>query len=343
MMPAIRFQHGFSLIGTLMGLLVGLMVAASALGTAAYMEAQKRAAMGGNSALANGAFGIFRIESETKLAGLGLLMRKSIACPAMNLSYRGTVLLDGAPLYPSEIADGAAASDTLSIAYLDSLLSAAPAQVLIAMADSADSIKVANAPDTQAGRFALLQGALPGLPCTLFQITSVTVSSFGQDLAHVGGDYNGGAFTTPVAYPENSQAAISTGLRWITFRINNNMLEEVDNITGAVLLVASDIIAMKVQYGVTDGVSTSISNWTGATGLYAAPSMQAMQNVRAIRVGLLARSPDKNTTCAASDAAPRLWPDGPSFDVTGNPQWQCYRYRIFNIVIPLLNVALGTR
>lgn len=340
---AIRCQHGFSLVGTLTGLLVGLMVAASALGTASYMEAQKRASMGSNSALANGAFGIFRIESETKLAGLGLLARKSLACPAMNLSYRGTVLLDGVPLYPATVLDGAALSDTLTIAYMDSLLGAATAQVLIPMADSADSIMVSNAPDAQTGRFALLQSALPGLPCTLFQITGVNASSFGKDLAHVGGDYNGGAFTTRVAYPENSRAAISAGLRWITFRVNHNTLEEVDNITGAVMVVASDILALKVQYGVTNGVSTSITNWTSATGTYAAPSLPDMQNVRAVRVGLLARSPDKNTRCAASVGAPRLWPSGPSFDVTGTPDWQCYRYRAFNLSIPLVNVVLGIR
>lgn len=343
MKQSTRLQHGFSLIGTLMGLLIGLMVAASALGTAAYMEAQKRAAMGSNSALVNGAFGIFRIESETKLAGLGLLMRKSLACPAMNLSYQGAVLLDGAPLYPAVIVDGAALSDTLTIAYMDSLLSAATAQLLLPMADAADSIKVSNAPDAQAGRFALLQSALPGLPCTLFQITGVTASSFGKDLVHAVGDYNGAAFTNAIAYPENSRAAISSGLRWITFRINNNTLEEVDNITGAVMLVASDIIAMKVQYGATDGVSTSISNWNAATGLYAAPSMPDMQNVHAVRIGLLARSPDKNTTCAASAGAPRLWPAGPAFDVTGNPDWRCFRYRTFTLLIPLINVALGTR
>lgn len=51
----LKRQGGFSLISTMTGLIVGMMVAASALGTVAFMEAQKRTAMGSNSALANGA------------------------------------------------------------------------------------------------------------------------------------------------------------------------------------------------------------------------------------------------------------------------------------------------
>ena len=341
MKPSLTAQQGFSLAGTMTGLLVGLMVAASALGTASFMEAQKRAAMGGNSALTNGSFGIFRIESASKLAGLGLLAQKSFACTSINLSYKGIVLLDGAPLYPLLIADGGALSDTLSVAYVDSLTSAAPAHLLMPMANEADSIKVSNAPDAQVGRLLLVQST--ALPCTVFGITAVTSSGFGRDIAHAGGDYNGGAYSTPVAYLENSRAAVSTGLTWSTFRINRNTLEEVNNITGAVMVVASDIIAMKAQYGITDGVSSSISNWVAATGLYAAPSLTDMERVRAVRVGLLARSPDRNPDCLASDGAPPLWPAGPTFNIMASSDWKCFKYRSLNMVIPLVNVALGKR
>jgi type IV pilus assembly protein PilW len=334
-------QRGFSLASTMTGMLVGLMVAASALGTASFMEAQKRASMGGNSALANGSFGIFRIESASKLAGLGLLSQKSFACNSINLSYKGTVLLDGAPLYPLLIVDGGTLSDTLTVAYTDSLTSAAPAHLLMPMANDTDSIKVSNAPDAQIGRLLLVQSS--ALPCTLFGITAVTSSGFGQDIVHAGGDYNGGAYATAVAYPENSRAAVSSGLTWTTFRINRNTLEEVNNITGTVLVVATDIIAMKAQYGVTDGVSSTISGWVGATGAYAVPALPDMQKVRAIRVGLLVRSQDKNTTCLASDGAPTLWPAGPAFNVTAMVDWKCFKYRTLSMVIPLVNVALGMR
>jgi type IV pilus assembly protein PilW len=132
-------------------------------------------------------------------------------------------------------------------------------------------------------------------------------------------------------------------LTWTTFRINRNTLEEVNNITGTVLVVATDIIAMKAQYGVTDGVSSTISGWVGATGAYAVPALPDMQKVRAIRVGLLVRSQDKNTTCLASDGAPTLWPAGPAFNVTAMVDWKCFKYRTLSMVIPLVNVALGMR
>ena len=63
------------------------------------------------------------------------------------------------------------------------------------------------------------------------------------------------------------------------------------------------------------------------------------------RQGIVTRSPqrekpDASNNCEASLAKPRL------FDVEIDPDvtdWQCYRYRVSTVVVPLRNLVLGLR
>ena len=337
----LKRQQGFSLVSTMVGLTIGLIVAATAIGTASFMEAAKRTSMGSNSALMNGAMGLFRIESETKQAGLGLMYQNNFACPRMNLSYGDELRLDGAPLYPASIEDGEAQSDTLSVAYLNSLTGATFAQVMLPMGTSSSVLKLSNAPDVRVGGVVLLQDITPSNPCTLVEVSEVTATDFGTNVGHTGGMLNSGEFTTPVLYTEKSRAAASSSFVWSTFRVRNNTLEEVNNITGTSTVIADGVVRFKAQYGITDGNNTTVSSWVPATGAYAGPTSADMLRVRAVRIGVVARAPEPDTQCAAKNGVFTLWPDGPTVDVTKEPKWNCYRYRTFNLVVPLVNVAMG--
>jgi len=335
-------QQGASLVEMLVGLTVGLIVAATAAGTASFMEAQKKVSMGTNSALANGALGLFRIESETKLAGLGLMAKQNFACPSFNLSYNKQVRLDGDELFPVSIVDGGEDdSDSLTIAYLNSLTGASYAQVLLPMLGADSEVKLANAPDAIVGSVLLLQESKPGVPCTVVQVSGRKDSAFGADISHAKGAYNGGGFSNPVAYSEGSRASASRAFVWSTFRVRENTLEEVNNVTGEATPIADGIIAMRARYGTTDGSSTSVSSWQSATGAYESPAATDMYKVRAVRIGLVARSLDRDQSCSSTKKELTLWPDGPVVDVSAEKDWKCYKYRTFNMVVPLINVVMG--
>lgn len=334
-------QQGFSLISIMVGLAIGLIVAATALGTTSFMEAFKRTSMGSNSALVNGAMAVSRIESEAKQAGLGLMYQNNFACSRMNVSYGDELRLDGAPLYPAQIADGDDQSDTLSIAYLNSLTGATFAQVMLPMETSSSVIKLSNAPDARVGGVVLLQDIVPANPCTLVGVSALTPTDFGINVGHTGGMLNAGEFTTPVLYTEKSRAATSTSFVWSTFRVRNNTLEEVNELTRTSTVIADGVVGFQAQYGITDGDSATVSSWVGATGAYATPAAADMLRVRAVRIGLVTRAPERNAQCTTRAGVFTLWPDGPSVNVTKEPNWKCYSYRKFNLVIPLVNVAMG--
>lgn len=337
----LKRQQGFSLVSTLVGLTIGLIVAATALGTASFMEAAKRTSMGSNSALMNSAMALFRIESETKQAGLGLMYQNNFACPRMNVSYGTAVRLDGAPLYPASIVNGGNASDTLSIAYLNSLTGATFAQLMLPMDSSSSVLKLSNAPDVKVGGVVLLQDITPSNPCTLVGVSALTPTDFGINVGHTGGMLNAGQFTTPVLYTEKSRAAASTSFVWSTFQVRNNTLEEVNRLTGTSTVIADGVVGFKAQYGITDGSNPGVASWVPATGTYAAPTPADMLRVRAVRIGVVARAQEQDTGCATRSGVFTLWPDGPSVDVTNEPRWNCYKYRTFSLVVPLVNVAIG--
>ncbi len=49
----------------------------------------------------------------------------------------------------------------------------------------------------------------------------------------------------------------------------------------------------------------------------------------------------KGAQCDATKVPPTSWDGGPALDLSSNPDWQCYRYRTFSLVIPLKNVVFG--
>ncbi len=152
--------------------------------------------------------------------------------------------------------------------------------------------------------------------------------------------------------------AVNT-LRQFTKQINNAPAEA----------VAENIVSMQAQYGITTlGAAINpqaITCWVNPTGANSNPSnatcplgdtanwtlagLQAvpanMRRIKAIRVAIVARNNlrEKATggVCTTSTTAPISWLNGPLVNLSADPEWQCYRYKVYQTIIPLNNVILG--
>lgn len=130
--------------------------------------------------------------------------------------------------------------------------------------------------------------------------------------------------------------------------------------------VASNIVDMQVQYGVSDLPSVTIPHpqpvtcWTDATGSgcnatagsnWNAPVHADVVRIKAIRVAILARSakdesetdgtcklPAPNLTSWTTPTTTPASSTAPSFTV---PAADCYRYKAYQTIIPLRNVVWG--
>lgn len=125
--------------------------------------------------------------------------------------------------------------------------------------------------------------------------------------------------------------------------------------------LSSNIVSIQAQYGVAalPAGNQSVGCWTDATGTacngtnWAAPPASDVARIKAIRVAVVARSslmerpPVAGGVCTAtpSPAAPNYpqWNGGAggvvaTIDVTAIPNWQCYRYKVYQTIIPLRNI-----
>jgi type IV pilus assembly protein PilW len=140
--------------------------------------------------------------------------------------------------------------------------------------------------------------------------------------------------------------------------------------------IADQIVHMKAEYGVDDGVSNGtvparvyapddniIDNFTTVSPPVIPPSLANMrqwQRIKMVRLAVVSRSANtvdpttgKGTACDATPAFdpslatnvyPVRWARGPDapygkpIDVRTSADWQCYKYKVYETTIPLRNV-----
>jgi len=347
-----RTQAGLSIVEVMVGLMVGILVTLSAWGSVMFYEANRRTSMGGNSALENALATALTIQRDAKSAGLGFVFAGQSVCQSLNAYYNGGITKNADPFGPLTVTDHGALPDEISVAYASSILGGAPVKMISGMSDPGDLIKVNTTGNIASGDMVLVAPTAPGQPCTLMEITQAVTAGFGTDLTRAASMWNPGSpdvFDTSPSYGANSSVIRTGALTWVTYRVNaQRHLEVKDELTGAVDTLAENIVFLKAQYGVSNGVSAQIEQWVPATDAWAGPLDNAhVAALRAMRIAVVARAPHRekptvaNGPCDATPTAPETWPGGPVIDLSADPDWQCYKYKTLLLTIPLKNMIFG--
>ncbi len=217
---------------------------------------------------------------------------------------------------------------------------------------------------------------ISGVPkhCVMFQVSSLPAGN--QELAHApaGTSYTApGNVTRPVRYNHPTDG-LNNGLPSLTFPpadnndnggfiyklgdsvvsatyyIDNNRLMRRDDLgdTAKPFEIADGIVQMKVMYGIdaNDNNQIATSEWTNL-----APTTTAtMKQLRAVKVALVARSALKEKAnpgsgvCETTAAYPQWYGASSSgadiaLDVSADPDWKCYRYKVLQTVVAIRNRA----
>lgn len=343
-------QTGMGLIEVIIGLFIGLLVLLSAYATLITFSNNERTAVSGNSALENGITGIFQIEHDVKMAGAGLFANNTLGCTTLNLYYNGRVLANNSPIAPVVITNGnGSAPDSISIFYGTSTYAGAPTPLIQNMNSPNDNIVVNAGFNLLNPSLILLSTPGSANPCTVLGIGQSQVSNLNYILTPgTSSPYTpssvSGTFSNPIAYSLGSYAASIGSVTWVTYQIVNNALQVIDNIQGTTSTLADNIVQMQAQYGVNTNGSIQ---WVDPTGSWAQLTNAVIPEVQAIRISIVARSTEKEKPsvrggpCDATKQAPLTWVGGAAFDLSANPNWQCYRYRVLRTIIPLRNVIWG--
>lgn len=215
----------------------------------------------------------------------------------------------------------------------------------------------------------------PGTPCTVMQVTTLQYPSNGINVVHNSGASSpwnppnpNTAFTTAPSYG-TSAVVVPGAISRLNYQSFCNSLVSMDmnsgvgapvcagnTVTNAAPL-AANVVNIQAQYGVIPASMVGgISCWVNATGAgtnacdgsdWVNPSFANIKRIEAIHVAVTVMSPQIEKpsstgacTATASTAAanyPVSWVGGPAIDVTGLPNWKCYRYKVFQTIIPIRN------
>lgn len=369
-----RRQHGdngFSLVELMVGVVIALIAVLAIMEVFSVFERQKRTTTAGGDAQTNGTLALYLMGRDLRQAGYGLASLKLLGCnvhayndsrspPDFTLPAIAPVVIN-----PATVPAGDADTDTIAVAYGNSsgLGGGVPFEQ---QSGASAEYKVSNRAGFQVGEFVI--ASQPGMDCTIAQITELPASGScgagggtGQTDIVV---HNAGMFRDPqqncsnvpshwnkpgglgITYTQGTLFDLGRLPNAYVYAVRNGNLTVCDMLasdctnparTGdatAWVPLASNIVSLQAQYG----RDTSGPPMDGTVDLYDKTTPTdpcGWARVPVVRVGLVARSAQYEKPVVT--AAEPTWAGG-TFTISALPDWNHYRYKTFQTVVPLRNI-----
>lgn len=361
---------GFSLVEIMVGILIGMFAVLVILQLLSSTSTQQRLAGSSGDAQINGALASHLLSRELTQAGLGLSAYTLLGCslgytttgdgaavtlgalapvtvnpttslvPAGDANTDTLLVIGGASGSPSE------GDATLAVSTSTSLTVSTPASFAVG-----DWVVAAGTTRDSSSACALRLGRVTAISGSALTLTSATAS-----LPLNSGAYNLGA------QPSIHAFAVRNGnLTMCDYLVNNcGSSSNVSN-SAVWVPVASNVVSLRAQYGrdtsglaasTMDGVVDSFDQTTPASG-GTVPLYCGWLRVIGLRLALVARSQQYDkalvTTAAptwsgstantsTTTALTTVTPTAAPIDLSGNSEWQHYRYKTIEVSIPLRNI-----
>ncbi|HEV7453743.1 MAG TPA: PilW family protein [Candidatus Saccharimonadales bacterium] len=342
-------QAGFGLAEIMVGLAIGMIATLVIVQVATTFEAQKRTTTGTADAQTNGSIALYTIQRQAQMAGFGLPIfsqkNSPLHCnPSPTFDHDGNPATAAIGIFPVSIATVGSddvitiRSAPVPIAGSSLAVSNGGTPIKITAFNTASNVaSVANNLACQIGDIAI---ASNGAACTM---TKVTALSAAPDYTQIT------LQTAPAAGTAvNASLACMGGWTETVYRVNNGNMEE----NGAPSVAG--IVTIQAQYGISATADNNqVTQWVDPTGAtWATPTVADRNRIKAIRVVIVARNGllEKNIVTSACSSLTADTPTGlcawagsvdspaPAIDLSSDPNWQYYRYRVFETIIPLRNM-----
>lgn len=348
----ITAQQGFSIIELMVGMVVALLVGLAATSSALVFTASQRQGIGVGGAGVNVNTALAALKNDAAAAGLGFFGNGTFLCSRLNFSLGTTAHWNGDVFAPMRVTR-AGDQDTLDVLQADRV--EAGATVMLNAVSAGTDAQLRSFLPAVRDDAVLLSSVTATDPCTVRTVTEVqdAAGTDPQRLVFAGdGLHNGVAFTTAPSYSINDEAASGVTLLgrllWRRYRLDGTNLMIEEPLEGQSAVVARNVVGFRAQYGVSAVAEETLSDWVNADAFTVDASTIA--RVRAIRVGVIVRSPQREKEnaqgeCEASTDKPMLFAGTPQ-EETFEPDvadWKCYRFRSAVLVIPMRNLVLGLR
>jgi type IV pilus assembly protein PilW len=339
---------GFSLVELMVGMVIGMIAIVVVMQVFSLSEGSKRTTTGGDDAQMSGAVALTMLQRDIRQAGYGISNFAIIGCNVTLPAPATWTVPAMAPVtvnHPS-IPAGDDNTDTLVVAYGNSAGSSEGDRV-ITQPVGVNSVYTVTTPQSFVIGEQVI--AMPPIsprpnPCNLTLEAVVNVTSPSPPnvtvTTGVAGMTDGTLFNLGTQ-PQVHVYAVRSGALTVCDYLANDC-SVAGNVGNAAVWVpiGDNIVSLRAEYGrdttapmdalvdtydQTSPVGTDACGWT---------------RISAVRLALVARS-SQLEKATVSSAAP-VWSgsaSGVPIDLSGNANWQLYRYKTFETTVPLRNMA----
>lgn len=341
--------RGFSLVELLVGLVIGMIGVVIMMQIFSVSEGYKRTTTGGDDAQNNGAIGLYGLQRDLRQAGQGTNSFNGLVPPGAaasligcNVTLRAGVTINAnAPvtINHASIPAGDANTDTLLVFHGNSndspegdRIAAQPATNIYRMTGFAAA---ASAPAIRVGDQVVAHPGVRPSPCNL---SVETVSAVGTSDVTVptgaAGMSNGALFNLGSAPRIVAYAVRGGELTMCDYMVNNCG----GAFTAAHWVpIASNVVSLRAQYG--HDTTAAPMDLTVDTFNQTTPTTECgWVRMRAVRLALVARSAQLEKD-VVTPAAPSWAASAVAIDLSSDADWQRYRYKVYETVVPLRNTA----
>lgn len=341
-----RFSGGFSLVEILVGMGIGMIGIVVIMQVFTLSEGQRRTTSSGGDAQTSGAIAMSSLERDIRQAGYGIASLNLLGCDLLQPNGITVPVIAPVSINPAIIPAGDANSDIVAVVYGNAnaaaegdFINGHPAGTPPAMT----TYSVRTPTNFTLNDFVIAEPPARPAPCnlTLTQInaaagaTTVSVNAGHPTSASQGVLYNLGQRPRILVY-----AVRGGNLTVCDYTATD--CSAVGSIANSTVWspIAENIVSLRAQYGrdttaPMDGVADVYDQTIPVT----VPAGCGWARASALRLALVARSgqydKDDITTAAPNWAGAA----GNPIDLSGDTNWRHYRYKMFQTVVPLRNVA----
>lgn len=367
-----QHNRGFTLIELMVGLVLGLLTVLVITTVLSTSEGKRRTIAMGSDAQTNGALSLYTLQRDIQMSGYGAAINPAALGCAIKGEYKDPAAPAATPaipltavLAPVVIQDGAnGAPDTLTV--LQSRTSGFSAPMLLsnshAKTDSFFTVK--SSFGAKAGDLMIAvprDGGTSTDWCAVFNVTDAgagAANGTALDATHIPHAVGTSKWNRSSVFPDSGYVEKSYLLNMGSMSFNTYSIDAAHNLvvtgisadsaTGTPETLYPQIVNLQAMYGKDTTGGGQVSTYDNTT-----PTTSAdWQRVLAIRIALVARS-NQYEKEAVTSANP-LWDVGASstaagaaacgdskcisLDVSQVADWQHYRYRVYDTIVPLRNV-----
>lgn len=362
--------HGFTLVELMVGMALALITTVIIAQVVVNAEGQRRTTSSGSDAQVNGSVGLYTVSRDVQGAGYGLISHSAaLGCPiTAKYGSAANLALTLAPVTITVNANGVPTLRTFS----SGRSSFSVPMVVKANHAAVDTSFTVNSSTGVSNGDTMM--AIPGTWsssnwCTVFQVAgsgaNVLSSTVVPNVTVTAGwnPASTASLMPTTGYPADTSYLVNLGsivLREYTVASENLVMRELQatGTWGADQVLASGIVAMRVMYGKDtsapkDGVVDQFDTTTPTTA-------DDWSRVLSVRIAVVARSEIREKVEVT--IADPVWDVGTATTVSGtaacstgssrqcltltipkpnatDTEWQHYRYKVYDTVVPLRNVV----